>query len=124
MGGKSCDDTSGDGFDEESASSQRVVVAAWLLVKETTALLACLVSISAEVKMHASSSSKMIISPSPSPSLPTGSVRIDDSAPLLSLKDLSLIGSTILDALGRLKHMGAIFEAQVALQTISSTLLK
>ena len=122
MGGKSCDDSSGDGFDEESASSQRVVVAAWLLVKETTALLACLVSISAEVMMHASSSSKMII-PS-SPSLPTGSVRIDDSAPLLSLKDLSLIGSTILDALGRLKHMGAIFEAQVALQTISSTLLK
>jgi len=124
MGGKSCDDSSGDGFDDESASSQRVVVAAWLLVKETTALLACLVSISAEVKMHASSSSKMIIPPSPSSSLPTGSVRIDDSAPLLSLKDLSLIGSTILDALGRLKHMGAIFEAQVALQTISSTLLK
>jgi len=111
MGKSSSDDN--DGFDDESASSQRAVVAAWLLVKETSALLSCLVSISSEV-MHMSSSSKGIS---------TEFVRDDDTS-LLSLSDLSRIGSTILDALGRLKHMGAIFEAQVALQTISSTLLK
>jgi hypothetical protein len=33
------------------------------------------------------------------------------------------LGDTILDALGRLKHMGAISEAQSALQTISQHLM-
>ncbi len=34
------------------------------------------------------------------------------------------IGYIVLDALGRLKHMGAIFEAQVSLQRICDSLLR
>ena len=45
------------------------------------------------------------------------------AATFLTIDDITRVGDTILDALGRLKHMGAISEAQSALQTISHTLL-
>ncbi len=43
---------------------------------------------------------------------------------VLSVTDVEAIGSAILDALSRLKHMGAISEAHVALQRICETLLR
>jgi hypothetical protein len=43
---------------------------------------------------------------------------------LLTEAQIALAGDVILDALGRLKHMGAISEAQLALQSIATTLLR
>jgi hypothetical protein len=88
--------TGGDGDNADGgATAQRAVVAAWLLVKESASLLSLLVSVSP----------------------PSGEL-------LLTEDEIALAGSLILDALGRLKHMGAISEAQQALQSIATTLLR
>ena len=87
----------GDGIDSISGDDiQRVVVAAWLVVKEASAMLAFLVEMSP----------------------PTMEVRllIDD--------DIATAGYTLLDNLSRLKHMGAIAETHTALQSISCILLR
>jgi hypothetical protein len=88
--------TGGDGDNADGgATAQRAVVAAWLLVKESASLLSLLVSVSP----------------------PSGEL-------LLTEDEIAQAGSLILDALGRLKHMGAISEAQQALQSIATTLLR
>ena len=46
------------------------------------------------------------------------------SMTILSREQISSIGETVLDALGRLKHMGAIAEAQISLQNICESLLR
>lgn len=102
MGANSGTDGEGEGHAQESM--QRAVVAAWLLVKEAAAMLALLVE----------------ISPSPAPSLASGF----SSHELLSVDSISTVGSVILDALGRLKHMGAIAETHAALQSIAERLFK
>ncbi len=81
---------SGDDTTEEGMGAQRAIVAAWLLVKESTSLLAAL----APAHDH------------------------------LSTEDLTMIGDRLLDALGRLKHMGAISEAYTALQSVATTFLR
>jgi hypothetical protein len=87
----------GDGMDTISGDDiQRVVVAAWLVVKEASAMLAFLVEISP----------------------PMMEVR------LLSDDDIATAGYTLLDNLSRLKHMGAIAETHTALQNISCILLR
>jgi hypothetical protein len=91
-------DEDGGGGDKGSVF-QRAVVAAWLMVKEACALIALLVEVS------------------PPPSKAAGTQE------LLSFDEIRYAGEVILDALGRLKHMGAISEAQAALQNISQHLL-
>ena len=102
MGATSGADSEGQGQGQGQQSMQRAVVAAWLLVKEAAAMLALLVE----------------VSPPP--------LRMDavGSSDLLSVGDISNVGAVILDALGRLKHMGAIAETHAALQAIAETLFK
>ena len=89
----------GDGVDSISGDDiQRVVVAAWLVVKEASSLLAFLVEISPSTAQSGSS--------------------------LLSDEDIATAGYTLLDNLSRLKHMGAIAESHTALQSVCSTLLR
>jgi hypothetical protein len=104
MGANSGSDVEGEGQGQAQESMQRAVVAAWLLVKEAAAMLALLVE----------------ISPSPNSSLCSGS----STHELLSVASISTVGSAILDALGRLKHMGAIAETHAALQSIAERLFK
>jgi len=99
----------GENSKVQDVNIQRSVVGAWLLVREATAMLAKLVS----------------ISPPPSSS----EVMFDESHPrspcqVLSSETISSIGYSIVDALGRLKHMGAIAETQASLQTIAEALLR
>ena len=106
---------SGEGGDlDESnagATAQRAVVAAWLLVKESASLLSLLVSLSPPVFTSVAASDGALS---------------EERSPgqLLTESEVGRAGSVILDALGRLKHMGAISEAQVALQSIATTLLR
>jgi hypothetical protein len=85
----------GEEGSEAGATAQRAVVAAWLLVKESASLLSLLVGVSP----------------------PAGEGLLTDA-------EVAEAGWVILDALGRLKHMGAISEAQLALQSIATTLLR
>lgn len=102
MGATSGADSEKPEHGQGQQSMQRAVVAAWLLVKESAAMLALLVE----------------ISPPP--------LCADVAGPfdLLSVGDISNVGAVILDALGRLKHMGAIAETHAALQGIAETLFK
>lgn len=96
-------DSSDVGQENDDSSGlmvQRAVVAAWLLVKESCALLTKLVN----------------ISPTPS--------EYNKDMELLSEKDIQNVGEMILDGLGRLKHMGAIAEAQSALQGVCEYLIR
>ena len=114
MGATSGASNEGQGDGEKESTMQRAVVGAWLLVKEAAAMLALLVEISP-----------------PPLSLPRN---LDSavatiggnstSVELLSVSDISNVGALILDALGRLKHMGAIAETHAALQAIAEKLFK
>lgn len=137
--------TDGDAIDEKGAEAQRAVVAAWLLVKESAAMLSFLVEISPPTSTSSPSSTSSAeptlttepsassqaqdethstnLIPSKRPAKNVGVARTI-SIPLLSVSEISHIGWTMLDALGRLKHMGAIAEAHCALQTISEVLLR
>jgi hypothetical protein len=86
---------------------QYAVVGAWLLVKESCSLLAKLVEISP---------------PLPNEILEGGEG--SNATTLLTTEEISTIGSVILDSLSRLKHNGAIAEAQTALQSICESVLK
>lgn len=110
MGANSGTDGEGQGQDQAQESMQRAVVAAWLLVKEAAAMLALLVEISP--------------SPTQSQSVSSGTGSGSGSQELLSVASISNVGSVILDALGRLKHMGAIAETHAALQSIAERLFK
>jgi hypothetical protein len=104
-----------DGDDEGSAGRssvvQRAIVAAWLLVRESATLMAFLVKISpppSDLSTVDSSSGK---EPALSPSLsvgPRGAALNVPDAEILSMDEITAIGEITLDALGRLKHMGAI----------------
>lgn len=100
--------TENDIIDEKGSEVQRAVVGAWLLVKEASAMLASLVKISPPSKSKEDEQKMESI----------------QSLELLSFSEIKTVGATILDALGRLKHMGAIAEAHSALQTISECLLR
>jgi len=88
---------------------QRVVVASWLIVKESTALLATLVKISPP--------ETLCVYDNP---FVSASATIN----ILSNESIIKIGYTVLDCLGRLKHMGAIAEAQISLRIIAETMIK
>lgn len=97
--------SSAEAIETLGLKAQRTVVAAWLLVKESTALLSTLVEIT------------------PIPPAPTFQ-KPERTLILLQNKEIENIGNLLLDALGRLKHMGAIAEAHVALQAIATVLLR
>jgi len=125
--------TDGDAIDEKGAEAQRAVVAAWLLVKESAAMLSFLVEISPPPQVpsidsslqkeqeHEGKKSELAYQQK---SIKHIGVARTVSIPLLSVSEISGIGWTMLDALGRLKHMGAIAETHSALQTISEVLLR
>ena len=94
----------GDDEDMEASTTQRAIVGAWMLVKEAAATLAMLVD----------------ISPRPSDS----TLSSQGQYGVLSISEMSVIGSSLLVALGRLKHMGAIAEVQAALNAVSASLLR
>lgn len=102
-----------DASNYSQATAQRVVVGAWLLVKESTALLAQIVTMSVVPVFIDKAKGK-----------DQNNDLKDDRQVLLAEKDIAEIGFIILDALGRLKHMGAISETQIALQRIVSCLLQ
>eukprot|EP00605_Chrysophyceae_sp_TOSAG23-4_P001742 GSChrysophyteH1.ASY1.ANO1.1929.1 assembled CDS len=95
------------GAEEEDCShtAQHAVIAAWMLVKESSAMISTLIE----------------LSPSPSDKVRENGTR---ALQILNVSDISSAGFSILDALGRLKHMGAIAEVYSSLQSISSTLLR
>lgn len=97
------EETESIGSDEIGSKAQRAIVAAWLLVKEATTFLSTLVTISP---------------------VPPSDNNLKPSDILLDAAGIEMVGDKILDALGRLKHMGAISEAHVALQAIATTLLR
>ena len=105
----------GQGDGEKESTMQRAVVGAWLLVKEAAAMLALLV----EISPPPLSVPKNLID---SAVATIGST--STSVELLSVSDISNVGALILDALGRLKHMGAIAETHAALQAIAEKLFK
>ena len=116
MAAVATDDNTNSGNNEEdglSAKAQRAIVAAWLLVKESTALLATLVE----------------VTPIPTTAV-TATIAIsadevvEETISMLNTKEIENIGNLLLDALGRLKHMGAIAEAHVALQAVTTVLLR
>ncbi len=105
----------------EGWQTQRAIVAAWLLVKEASALLATFVEVSPNPAAA--------ITVTTSAAASTGGIIINDddssnntssSAPLLLLSAAEIVhvGELLLDALGRLKHMGAIGETHDALQIV------
>lgn len=101
-----------DGLGESKEDSvgrrmQFAVVGAWLLVKESCSLLAKLVEISPPLFVD-----------------PMGEENDINSTTLLTIEEISHIGNVILDALSRLKHNGAIAEAQVSLQSVCESVLK
>eukprot|EP01034_Spumella_vulgaris_P032821 gene32821-40513_t len=141
--------TGEEAVDEKGSAVQRAVVAAWLLVKEASALLATLVDISPPLAAEQVETEAAPVIAADSMEVELQSRIEEDSAdptrkracrrntklleavtltktalPLLTVEDVSHAGSTILEALGRLKHMGAIAEAHSALQSISATVLK
>ena len=101
-----------EGEEERGSSLQRTIVASWLLLKECASLMARLVQ----------------MCPSEDSLAPSG--RADNQRPpknkaaLLDNSAVHIIGNTLLDSLGRLRHMGAIAEAHSALQTVCETLLR
>jgi hypothetical protein len=115
--------TSGDGEVDNESTMQRAVVAAWLLVKEASAMLSLLVEISPP-SSRSNPVSFTITSDKAVPLTSAGSSLAPNSSELLSVGDISSVGAKILDALGRLKHMGAIAETHAALQAVSATLFK
>ena len=95
---------------------QRAVVAAWLLVKEASATLALLVDM-APPPSDPLPTPNPSVRPSPGPGASPGSGANPGSGPSsspslgaspcpLSIQDIANVGHVILDALGRLKHMG------------------
>lgn len=101
----------GDGNASNGQHIQHAVVGAWLLVKESCALLAKLVQISLNTAKDKSSSTILL------------DLSSRDNV-MLATDDIATIGGVILDALSRLKHNGAIAEAQVALQSVCESVLR
>ena len=67
----------------------------------------------------------LLVDLSPAPlSLSASPLAANTSWDLLSVEDIGTVGAVILDALGRLKHMGAIAETHAALQAIAEKLFK
>lgn len=101
-------DMNGGKEDSVGRRMQYAVVGAWLLVKESCSLLAKLVEIS------------------PPPLSDHLDVKSDSAKAMILLRtdEISNIGDVILDSLSRLKHNGAIAEAQVSLQSVCESVLK
>jgi hypothetical protein len=104
-----------DGLSESKEDSigrrmQFAVVGAWLLVKESCSLLAKLVEISPPLFVDPMGEESAAADP--------------NSTTLLTIEEIAHIGNVILDALSRLKHNGAIAEAQVSLQSVCESVLK
>lgn len=101
---------------DSGSKAQRAIVAAWLLVKESVGLMAALVESVPPVDISILKSDSKIKNEAKRGS--------NNNVSILSEDEIEIIGETLLDSLGRLKHMGAIAEAHVALQTVSTLLLR
>ena len=102
------------GLDEHSMiiseSIQRAVVGAWLLVKESTTLLAYLATLTASKYSSRSLRNQQSVE--------------GNEISYLSTDAINELGLSLLDGLGRLKHMGAISESHNALQMLCEGLLR
>ena len=88
-----------DGIESGSSEVQRAVVGAWLMVKESSALLARLVEMSLKLS-H------------------------DSTEDILTVNEVDDIGQGFTNSLGRLKHMGAISEVHSALQKTAESVIR
>lgn len=118
------DDGEGINGGEESGGVhlQHAVVGAWLLVKESCALLAVLVEISQSPSDSAITLKDVLHASSSLNEKKEGTST--NATRLLDTSQVSIMGESMLDALSRLKHMGAIAEAHEALQSVCESLLK
>lgn len=107
----------GEVGEDQGTAVQTAIVASWLLLKESAALLARLVIMCPPV-VHASSDGQL----SGAPQASGGPDPLASS--MLGVEAIASIGSTLLDSLGRLRHMGAIAETHASLQLISECLLR
>ena len=93
-----------------SESMQRAVVGAWLLVKEATTLLSHLATLTASKYTCRSLRNQQNVG--------------GNEISYLTTDTINELGISLLDGLGRLKHMGAISESHNALQILCEGLLR
>ena len=93
-----------------SESMQRAVVGAWLLVKEASTLLVSLATLTASKYNLRSLRNQQAVE--------------GNEISYLSTHTINELGLSLLDGLGRLKHMGAISESHNALQILCEGLLR
>ncbi|CAM9242712.1 unnamed protein product [Ectocarpus sp. 4 AP-2014] len=125
-GGLECDGESGqrktDAAQRSAVESQRAVVGAWLLAKETCRFFSTLVAASPLPSQEEAGATG-------SPGLSAGAsdggkgADVRGSGCLLAAKDVTAIGETLLKTLLSLKHMGCVASAQAALQTVCEAML-
>ena len=143
--GASGGDGEGEAEEEELKGSavQRAVIAAWMLVRESSATLALLVELSPPAVSAPSNPTAIgnneatytdntgTVHKAPTPRGQRATAIADAnshttlvSMPLLTSNEIANIGNITVDALGRLKHMGAIAEVHAAFQTMCTHLLR
>ncbi|CAM9200948.1 unnamed protein product [Ectocarpus sp. 13 AM-2016] len=111
-----------DAAQRSAVESQRAVVGAWLLAKETCRFFSTLVAAS---PLPSQEEAGATASPDLSAGASDGGKGADvrSSGSLLAAKDVTAIGETLLETLLSLKHMGCVASAQAALQTVCETVL-
>ncbi|CAB1101686.1 unnamed protein product [Ectocarpus sp. CCAP 1310/34] len=111
-----------DAAQRSAVESQRAVVGAWLLAKETCRFFSTLVVAS---PLPSQEEAGVTGSPDLSAGASDGGKRADvrGSRSLLAAKDVTAIGETLLETLLSLKHMGCVASAQAALQTVCEAML-
>ncbi|CAN0161291.1 unnamed protein product [Ectocarpus sp. 6 AP-2014] len=111
-----------DPAQRSAVESQRAVVGAWLLAKETCRFFSTLVAASPLPLQEEEGATG-------SPDLSAGAsdggkgADVRGSGSLLAAKDVTAIGETLLETLLSLKHMGCVASAQAALQTVCEAML-
>ncbi|CAM9221310.1 unnamed protein product [Ectocarpus fasciculatus] len=105
-----------------AVESQRAVVGAWLLAKETCRFFSTLVAAS---PLPSQEEGGAPISPDLSAGASDGGKGADAGGlgSLLTAKNVTAIGETLLETLLSLKHMGCVASAQAALQAVCEALL-
>ncbi|CBJ32757.1 conserved unknown protein [Ectocarpus siliculosus] len=111
-----------DTAQRSAVESQRAVVGAWLLAKETCRFFSTLVAAS---PLPLQEEEEATGSPDLSAGASDGGKGADvrGSGSLLAAKDVTAIGETLLKTLLSLKHMGCVASAQAALQTVCEAML-
>ncbi|CAM9203468.1 unnamed protein product, partial [Ectocarpus sp. 8 AP-2014] len=111
-----------DPAQRSAVESQRAVVGAWLLAKETCRFFSTLVTVSPLPLQEEEGATG-------SPDLSAGAsdggkgADVRGSGSLLAAQDVTAIGETLLETLLSLKHMGCVASAQATLQTVCEAML-